>query len=376
MTGLTAREIHTSFDGATIQRNFTTGVSKASIGVDSMKDIEELKAIGLDGFEKFTTSYAMDAIQQGLTTPSVGTPIQFLQAWLPGFVKMITAARKIDEILGVMTIGDFYDSEVVQGILENTGFVLPYSDLGNVPLNGVNSNFTYRNTVQFEAGFRVGVREQGVADKMRLNLAGERRDSAAISLEIARNQVGFYGYNAGANLTYGFLNDPNLPSYQTVATGPVSNSKLWSLKTFAEIVADLLTAFQVLQTQSQDTFDPQTMATTLVVPTNCYAYLNRPTDFPAQSPYDWLKRNYPLCRIVSAPQLNTANGGANVFYLFADKVNDTSSDGQQTFIQMVPSRYMTLGVQQMVKGYEEDFANSTAGVMCKRPYAVYRGTGI
>jgi len=33
-------------------------------------------------------------------------------------------------------------------------------------------------------------------------------------------------------------------------------------------------------------------------------------------------------------------------------------------------------VQQLAKAYEEDYSNATAGVMCKRPYAVTRWSGI
>jgi hypothetical protein len=82
-------------------------------------------------------------------------------------------------------------------------------------------------------------------------------------------------------------------------------------------------------------------------------------------------------RVVSAPQLNNANGNANVFILFADAVNDgLSTDDNKTFIQVVPATFQLLGVQQLAKGYEEDYSNATAGVMVKRPYAVYRASGI
>jgi hypothetical protein len=31
---------------------------------------------------------------------------------------------------------------------------------------------------------------------------------------------------------------------------------------------------------------------------------------------------------------------------------------------------------QLTKGYEEDYSNATAGIMCKRPWAVTRWSGI
>jgi hypothetical protein len=90
----------------------------------------------------------------------------------------------------------------------------------------------------------------------------------------------------------------------------------------------------------------------------------------------WLAENYPGTRIESAPELNGANGGENVFYLYAESVGDNSSDDGRTVIQVVPARFMALGVEQQTKAYVEDYTNATAGVMFKRPYAVVRRSGI
>ena len=45
-------------------------------------------------------------------------------------------------------------------------------------------------------------------------------------------------------------------------------------------------------------------------------------------------------------------------------------------MQVVPAKFRVVGVAKDTKGYEEDYSNATAGVMCKRPYAVVRYTGI
>jgi len=55
---------------------------------------------------------------------------------------------------------------------------------------------------------RVGRLEQERAAKMNANTAEAKRAAATQTLEIARNQVGFVGYNSGAGRTYGFLNAP------------------------------------------------------------------------------------------------------------------------------------------------------------------------
>lgn len=353
------------------------GKNVGSIKAFDTNEWQALPRIGIDLSKLVGTAndskFGMDALQPTVTQGSVGTPIQFLQNWLPGFVFVATAARKIDELIGITTLGSWEDNEIVQGILERTGTALPYDDYTNVPLSSWNTNFVYRSVVRFEEGMKVGVLESAQASRMRVDDEGMKREAALLNLEIARNIVGFFGFNSGNNNTYGFLNDPGLPSYTTLPNG-ASGSPLWSTKTYLEIIKDIRTAVAQLRTQSQDTIDPETVDLTLALPTSVVDYLSTATDF-GYTVRQWMKDNYPRMRPVSAPQLNAANGGANVFYLYADSVNDLSTDDGKTFIQVVPMKFQVLGVQQLAKGYEEDYSNATAGVMVKRPYAVTRYSG-
>jgi hypothetical protein len=372
----TASPVHHSFSGRDFQRD---GGSQFIAGRDyAMDEIESLlPMVGVGMTRKAMQQvmsggmidFAMDSIQQPITSPSISTPIQFLQNWLPGIVRVITAAREIDTILGRSTIGSWEDAEIVQQVVALTGAATPYTDAGNVPLANWNQTFVTRSVVRFELGLRVGNLEEAQAARVRIDSAAEKRLSDAEQLEIQRNAVGFYGYNSGNGRTYGFLNDPNLPAYVNAPNGS------WATATFLEIQQDLLTAFQALRTQSQGRIDPMRDATTLTLPTNSVDYLNTTSDFGI-SVSDWLRGAYPRCRVVSAPQLDEANGSANVFYIHADTVNDSGSDGGATFIQVVPATFQLLGVQKMAKGYEEDYSNATAGVLAKRPYAVVRYSGI
>jgi hypothetical protein len=345
------------------------GLSKLGVNISPRIVQQMMVAHAMDN------ALAMDAIQPTVTTGSLGTPVQFLQNWLPGFVFVITAARKIDDLVGILTTGNWDDEEIVQGILERTGTSQPYGDYTNVPLSSWNTNFNYRTVVRFEEGMKVGVLESARAARLRVDDSGMKREAAALALEIIRNTVGFTGFNAGDNNTYGFLNDPGLLGYTTVAVNAATTSTLWSHKTFLEICNDIRVAIVTLRTQSQDTIDPEKVDLTLAVATDAVDFLTTTSDFGI-SVRAWMEDAYPRMRVVSAPQLNLANGGANVFYLYADKIADMSTDGGQTFIQPVPAKFQVLGVQQLAKAYEEDYSNATAGVMCKRPYAVTRWSGI
>lgn len=317
-------------------------------------------------------TYGMDA-QAPVTQASITVPIQFLQNWLPGFVRVNTAARKIDELVGISTIGSWEDEEIVQGILEPIGGAVPYGDYTNVPLSSWNTNFVRRTVVRFEKGLKVGALEAARAARIRVDSASEKRGSAALALEIQRNLIGFNGFNAGNDRTYGFLNDPGLPAYVTVPSE--GGNVTWATKDYLGITADIRTAMAQLQTQSQDTINPEDVETTLGLPTNCYQYLSVVSQY-GNSVREWLRETYPKCRVVSAPQLNGANGGANVFYIYAEKVDDGASDDSRVFIQVVPAKFQALGVEKLSKAYVEDYTNASAGVMCKRPYAVVRYSGI
>jgi len=100
-------------------------------------------------------AFGMDAIPDlGMTTASISTPVQFLQAWMPGHVNALFKARKIDELVGRDIVGSVEDEEVVQSTMEYTGEVNPYGDQTNMPLSSWNQNFERFTIVRFEGGIK------------------------------------------------------------------------------------------------------------------------------------------------------------------------------------------------------------------------------
>lgn len=338
----------------------------------------ELSSLGINVSKIFNHMSAMDAEPVNpLTNPSTIVPVQFAQQWLSGFVETVTAARKGDMLVGLSTQGKWEDEEVVQPLIELTGNSRPYTDSASSPFSSWNPTFERRTIIRFEEGMQVNRLEESRAALMQANSAELKRKASAQSLEIARNLVCFSGFNSDtgeSTRTYGILNDPSLPAYVNVADGSSGMSQ-WSTKTFLEITADLRTAASALRTQSQERIDPSVTPITLALAMSARELLTTVSDFGI-SVNQWIMENYPNWRIESAPQFDGANGTANVFYLYADEVSESGSDDLATFIQVVPARFMTLGVTQHSKGYEESYSNATAGVMLKRPYAVVRYSGI
>jgi len=317
---------------------------------------------------------AMDALVPPVTTPSIGTPIQFLQEWLPGFVNILTAARKIDSLVGITTQGRWEDEEIVQGVMEHSGQARPYGDYTNIPLSSWNVNFARRTIVRFEEGMQVGKLEEARAAAMRVNSPEAKREAAALALEIIRNRIGFIGYNNGVNRTYGLLNDPELPAYVNLPNGAGGFSQ-WSTKTYLEILADIRSAVSALRLQSVDTVDPHQTPLVLALSLDAFDYLSVTNELGSSSVMDWIKKTYPNMRVESVPEFVAANGGDSVFYLYAESVSDNSTDDGRTFVQVVPTKFITLGVEPRAKNYTEDYSNGTAGVLTKRPFAVVRRSG-
>ena len=376
---MTPSKVHSVIDG----RNVRPLVMDAKqIAALTMDDVASLRRLGINLPARNVSAMvrhmdidgiAMDDNQALVTTASISNPIQFLQSWLPGLVRIMTAARTADNLMGVMTVGNWEDEEVIQSVLEPVGDAVLYGDYTNIPLSSWNLTFERRTVLRWEKGFMVGLLEEARAARVRINSAAEKRNAAALALEIVRNRVAFLGFNAGNNRTYGFLNDPSLSAYVTVANPGAGTT--WAVKTYLQITADIRAAVAALQAASQGTINVKKTPMVLAVALAVDQYLSVTSDF-GNSVMSWLKETYPNIRVEAVPELNGANGGANVFYLYAEKVEDGGTDGGNVWAQIVPAKFQALGTEKRAKGYLEDFSNALAGVMLKRPYAVIRRSGV
>ena len=314
-------------------------------------------------------AYANDAAPALQTTPSNMTPVQFLQYWIPEMIKIVTASRDADDILGRDFAGSWEDEEIVQPVIEYTGKPRVYGDKTTFNLASFNINYETRTIVRFEQDVEVGKLEEARAAKQRVDAQGTKRDAAATALAINANDIAFFGYNAGNNKTYGMLNDPSLPAYTAFAQGAAS-STTWASKTFNEIVADIKAMMSALRVRSGNNFKPERDASTLALSVAVVDQLQTVNQLGGTSVLDWLKKTYPGCRVTSAVQLDGANSTANVAYLFADTI-----DGKKVIAQYMQDALRLIGVEQGAKNFKEVYSNATAGVMLRIPVGLTRWTG-
>lgn len=345
------------------------------------KDPKALAKLGIGMDSKFAKNAVAVAMDAGIVTPvtasALGTPVQFLQEFLQGVVHILTQARRGDVLAPLVTAGNWHDEEIVQTILEHLGTPELYKDHGDVPLTSWNQTFDRRTIVRFELGLQVQKLEEARAGETQVNSAQEKRAAVALAFEILRNDIFFNGFNDGTNRTFGFLNDPNLPAFVTVALGGGGFTE-WDTKTVAERVTDIVTAVAALRKQSGSQVDPESMPLKLAVAADVKDLMNESdASFSnGMTVNEWLTKNYSNITVESIPEFDAANGGDSIFYLYAINVAGSGTDDGNTVVQIVPSKMQALNSVTTVKGYEEGFTNATAGCYVKRGYAVVRFTAI
>ena len=334
-----------------------------------MEHLAVAEAFGVECGNKATFDASESFISGG-----VNANVTNLRNFLQGMVRELTTVRKIDELLGQVTIGNVEDEEVIQMIEERTATAKAYADGVDVPFTSYNLDYERRTIVRFV----IGTKSDWLADKRIAASGGDpeqaKMSGAMTALEIARNEVGFSGYNSGANKTYGFLNDPNLPAYQTLPDG-AGGAPEWSTKTFEERQKDVTLAISSLMVSTGGNFDPSMDNFTFAVPLSVATTLTEVNAYGI-SIQKWINETYPKCRIIYVPQLDSANGGANVFYMYVETMRSDSTDNGRVFDQLVVQKSMSIGRGQEIGGYKEGFVNAMAGALLKRPYGVYRATGM
>lgn len=336
------------------------------------QDLDQLQKLG------FGVAGTMDAQPTALqTTASITSPVQFLQTFLPGVVRILQAPLKLDDTIGYTQAGYWEDSEIIQRIMEWTGFVREYGDYQAKPNTSWNMNFAKQSVVRFEIGVETARLQSERAARGMVSDIDEKTGAAALIMQQILNNVGYNGYNSGNNLTYGFLNNPNLPAYNTVPAGV--GGLLWSQKTWLEKQTDIITWANGLMSQTQgraNVFGSSGLPSTLTVPVGLMQHFASTTTFGTQSLLQWFQEQFPNARIVSSPNMDTASAGSNGVYWFVDALPDSGTDDGSTFRQVIPARMMALGTQQMVDGYKTGYSCAHAGTFALRPFAVYRANGM
>lgn len=284
-------------------------------------------------------------------------------------IRTATQVNVLDEITGVTVAGQWHDETIQFNFETLTGKAELYGDHSNIPLASYVQNLTYRGIVRFELGFEVTTLEDARQSAAGYDVAATKRAAQMAALDASRHEIGYYGFTAPNTRTFGLLNDPNLPDYETGTD--------WKTGGFATITGDIISMFTRIEAQSGGRVKDND-AMTLVLPLGYRQFMSVSNETGrGQTISEWLQVNYPNVRTIYSPEFVGANGGANIAYLFADSFSGNDDDAyESTIIQIVPTRHQVRGSQQGIKSYIELATNATAGVVVLFPQAVTRLTGI
>ena len=340
---------------------------------ENLRTMENLDRMGISMNDKASAvKYVMDAMPtQGVTNPTAQVPVQFLQHWMNKIITVVTQATTADEFLGRSTYGEWYQESIVLRLRELTGSVRPYGDHAQAPLPRYNYNQEDRTILRLAQGILTGALEEARLAAMGNKASAYESDRAALGLtfKLNTNAVAFFGYNLGANKTYGVLNDPNLAPYIAVPTGKAGKTT-WATKDFYDIVRDLNTAVAALQKQCAGNFIPSKHAFKIGLALSCDAFLNEVNEH-GHSVREFIARTWPKCEVIAIPEFDEAIAGDNVMYI---KLEDLA--GSPVVEQIVPAAVRLVGSVPRASGLYELYSDATAGCFVEQPLGIVRFYGI
>lgn len=343
----------------------------------NINEIKELKEYGFvfNGYQGFIdksnpSKMAMDA--ELLTPPNAGVPVEYTAFLDPTVIRILNAPTRARRIVGERKIGDWTTPYVRFTMIEQTGFVQPYDDYADNGKSDVNPTFPTRENYVFETTIEYGDRESDIASRAKFNLASEKQQSAATTIDLAFNRFYFYGVAGLQN--FGLLNDPNLPAALTPANVGTSESSVvkWEAKSAVDIYNDILAMVADLSSRSLGFIDERSRLK-LVVSPKISPLLLKTSNLMTESVKSLIEKSLPNLEIVVAPEMSTEAG--ELVQMYADVV---SADGVTNKVaDLVFSEKMRAGrVVPALSHFKQKFTAGTFGAVIFQPFAVAQMLGV
>lgn len=319
-------------------------------------------------------AHAMDEAPAATGAGSLNNPWFYLNYLAKKPITVVTQRTTIDEILGRSSEGSWANASITKQFRELTGRSAPYDDFVESSAPRANRAYSYesRDVIRLSAGLIVTELESRQAAMIpgQYSPNMDKREAVSLLFKLDRDAIGYFGYRLGTAKCWGLLNDPNLSAFEAVAAGEGGDTE-WAEKTFHEIIADLMTAVAKVQSGLKANFVPATSAFKLVIPVGCDQYLGKVPECGGKTVREWIKDQWPKCKVVVSPVFDGALGGENVFYVIVDKVG-TSPVAEQ----FVPASLFMVGSMKREAGYSELWSMATAGTFVEQPLGIGRFFGI
>lgn len=349
---------------------FKVNNAKSIAHADNGVFFNALKAKGIISVSNATVSPLV-------TTPNINLPLGALQYIRPGAIETLTAPRMADRLASAEKNGKWGDMVVTVKIKEYTGKTSPddglYSDGLQVKTNYSTVN---RGVYYYQTGWLATDMEEATVGAMQENYRADQVEAAMRTLAIDRNNFFFNGIATANGQTpiYGFLNDPALSAYTSVAAGDATqNPTYWVNKTPEQIANDIVTAVSQLIAQSQGIVEDELDNGKIIiaVATGSIGQLDRANSF-GKTARAMLKETYgDRVEFVAVPQLNNADSNSDVFY-----ATFQFASGPATFINSYVEMAKAYPIFQRDSVVSQKISAATSGAILQLPWAIVRYNGI
>lgn len=349
---------------------FKVSNAKSIAHADNGVFFNALKAKGIISVSNATVSPLV-------TTPNINLPLGALQYIRPGAIETLTAPRMSDRLARAEKNGKWGDMVVTVKLKEYTGKTSPddglYSDGLQVKTNYTTVN---RGVYYYQTGWLATDMEEATVGAMQENYRADQVEAAMRALAIDRNNFFFNGIETANGQTpiYGFMNDPELGAYATVAGGDAAeNPTYWVNKTPEQIANDVVTAVSQLIAQSQGIVEDELEngKIMIAVATGSIGQLDRNNSF-GKSARAMLKETYgDRVEFIAVPQLNNADSNSDVFY-----ATFQFTSGPATFINSYVEMAKAYPVYVRDSVVSQKISAATSGAIVQLPWAIVRYNGI
>lgn len=308
------------------------------------------------------TEYAMDAADLTphlSSTGSSGIP-NYLTTYVdPSVIDILVAPMKAAELVGESKKGDWTTLVAAFITAEPTTKVATYGDYSSDGDSGTNINYPQRQSYFFQTWTRWGERELEMAGAGRVDLASELNYSSALGL--AKFLNGSYLFGVAGLENYGLINDPSL-------SAPITATTPWSGSPAVEaVVNEVVTLFQVLQTQSQGIITQEDVLH-MGLPPTAMSDLSKTNQYGLSAAAK-LKDIFPKLEFVTIPEYDTASG--RLVQLWAPRV-----EGKDTATCAFTEKMRAHSIERYSSYFRQKKSAGTWGAVIFRPFAVAQMIGV
>lgn len=344
--------------------------------VNNAKSIAHTSNADLMRFVKAKHIIGVDNAAPFVTAPNINVVAGALQYIRPKAIETLTAPRVSDKIARAEKFGKWGDRVVVIKQKEYTGKTSADDGLTSDGLQ-VKTNYTYvsRGVYYYTTGWLSTDLQEATTDGIQENYRADQAEAAMRTLAIDRNKFFFNGVSVAGSAApiYGFLNEPSLGAYTSVAANGTGNSTYWSTKTPEDIYNDVVAAINQLYVQSNGIVEDELAngKIKIAIAAGSLGQLDRTNSYGVTA-RRLLKETYGDKVVFEAvPQLNSADSNSDCMYVIFDMEGEDSTllNGYVEMARAYPLFTKDSVVSQKISG-------ATAGAIVQYPWAIARFNGL